>query len=218
MGAGARSFVAALGIAATVLVTSCTRVIDDARVVAAPDMGKAEASADSSKCAPVDAPLATIPAHGITEPVLKIPQPDGWDRQTALDSELIRYALRANGLQRDGFAPTAVVTFETVPGTVDPAAVFDGERESMAKFGASDMQITDQTLCGLPAQAVNYTAPVMGPVPPRPAMMMCVVMHANDQTYAAAVTVQSTDPDNSTYQRDAHLILSGFQMLPPSTN
>ena len=30
------------------------------------------------------------------------------------------------------------------------------------------------------------------------------------------LTVQSADPDNPTYKRDAETILTGFQMLPPS--
>ena len=30
------------------------------------------------------------------------------------------------------------------------------------------------------------------------------------------MTVQSADPGNPTYQRDAETILTGFQMLPPS--
>ena len=30
------------------------------------------------------------------------------------------------------------------------------------------------------------------------------------------MTVQSADPDDQRYQRDAEMILTGFQMLPPS--
>jgi hypothetical protein len=30
------------------------------------------------------------------------------------------------------------------------------------------------------------------------------------------VTAQTTNPDNVTYQREADLILKGFQFLPPS--
>ena len=39
----ARAATVVLGAAAIVLATACTRVVDDARVVAAPDMGKAGA-------------------------------------------------------------------------------------------------------------------------------------------------------------------------------
>jgi hypothetical protein len=34
-------------------------------------------------------------------------------------------------------------------------------------------------------------------------------------TYVATVTVQSTDPSNPRYARDADAILTGFQILPP---
>ena len=60
---------------ATVLATSCTRVVTDARVVAAPDMGKAAVTA--ADCTSVDVPMTTIRHHTDEEPVLRIPQPDG---------------------------------------------------------------------------------------------------------------------------------------------
>src|SRR5262245_17009720 len=97
-----------VGAAAIVLGTACTRVVDDARVVAAPDMGKAPATA--SDCTKVDAPMTSIPDHTDEEPVMKIPQPEGWERVTMMDSDLIRFTMRNPTLIRDGFAPTAVVT------------------------------------------------------------------------------------------------------------
>ena len=42
------------------------------------------------------------------------------------------------------------------------------------------------------------------------------MLHTDDTTFAVTLTVQSADPDNPTYQRDAETILTGFQMLPPS--
>jgi len=41
------------------------------------------------------------------------------------------------------------------------------------------------------------------------------VLHTDDKTYAATVTIQTGDGDNPTYQRDAEAILTGFQFLPP---
>ena len=46
--------------------------------------------------------------------------------------------------------------------------------------------------------------------------MLTAVMHTENETYAMTMTVQSADPDNPTYKRDAETILTGFQMLPPS--
>ena len=77
---------------AAVLVTSCTRYVDDAKAVAGEDRSPL-AGANASQCETVDAPLTTIPAVKDDEPVMKIPQPEGWVRSTKLDSELFRFAM-----------------------------------------------------------------------------------------------------------------------------
>lgn len=200
------------------LLTSCTRIVDDARVVAGPDLGKAPAAAgDASQCTEVDAPLTTVDTISDTEPVLKIPQPDGWERTTMLDSELIRFAMSNRSLARDDFAPTAVVTLEGARGSEEPSVVFEAQRMSLeAGFGATDLQITEGMVCGLPAETVRYVTPPMGNLSPHPAIVVCVVLQTDDMTYAAAVTLQTTDVDNPIYQRDSEAILTGFQMLQPT--
>jgi hypothetical protein len=215
MGSASRAVAAVLSGTALVLATSCTRTIDDARVVAAADMGKA--ASDGSQCTSVGAPLTTVPNRGDDEPVLKIPQPDGWQRVTMMDSELIRFAMRNASLEKDGLAPTAVVTLESQLDIADPRTVFDAEHAGLEEgIGATDLRVKQHTLCGLPAETIDYTAPSMGLLPPHPATSMCAVLHTEDRTFAVSVTVQSTQPDNPVYQRDAEMILTGFQMLPPS--
>jgi hypothetical protein len=204
-----------LGTAAMLLAASCTRVVDDARVVAAPDMGKAGATA--SDCTSVDAPMASIPDHGNDEPVMKIPQPDGWERMTLMDSELIRFTMRNEGLARDGFAPTVVVTLESHRGIAEPREVFQAQQDALeTAIGATDVRVTPSTLCELPAETISYTTPPLGMLPPHPARVLTAVLHTDDTTYAMTMTVQSADPGNPTYQRDAEAILTGFQMLPPT--
>jgi hypothetical protein len=204
-----------VGTAAVVLSTSCTRVVSDARVVAAPDMGKAAASA--SDCTSVDVPMASIPDHTDEEPVMKIPQPDGWQRVTMMDSELIRFTMRNNSLVKDGFAPTAVVTLESHRGLAEPQEVFDAQHDALkSAVGATDVKITETTVCELPAETIDYTTPQLGILPPHPARVLTAVLHTEDTTFAMTMTVQSADADNPTYQRDAETILTGFQMLPPS--
>ena len=88
---------------ATVLMTSCTRYVDDARAVAGADRPTA-AAPEASQCVAVDAPLTTIPVRNDDEPVMKIPQPRGWDR-TTMGSELIRFAMANRSLVTDGFTP-----------------------------------------------------------------------------------------------------------------
>lgn len=215
MGRAARTTAVIIGAAAMVLATACTRVIDDARVVAAPDMGKAPAAA--SDCTKVDAPMASIPAQNDEEPVMKIPQPEGWERVTMMDSELIRFTMRNKDLARDGFAPTAVVTLESHRGIAEPREVFDAQQDALeSALGATNVQMTETTLCELPAETLEYTTPQLGLLPPHPAMVITAVLHTDDTTYAMTMTVQSADPDNPTYQRDSEMILTGFQMLPPS--
>jgi hypothetical protein len=215
MAIAARAATAAFCAVAIVLTTSCTRVIGDARVVAAPDMGKAAASA--SDCTSVDAPMTSIPDHTDEEPVMKIPQPDGWTRVTMMDSELIRFTMRNEDLVKDGFAPTAVVTLESHRGLAEPQEVFDAQHDALqSAVGATDVTITQTTVCELPAEAIDYTTPQLGILPPHPARVLTAVLHTEDTTYAMTMTVQSADAENPTYQRDAETILTGFQMLPPS--
>jgi Probable lipoprotein LpqN len=215
MRTASRAVAAVLAAMAMVLATSCTRTIDDARVVAAADMGKAPS--DGSECTSVDTPLTTIPDRGDDEPILKIPQPEGWQRVTMMDSELIRFAMRNTSLEKDGLAPTAVVTLESQPEIADPQVVFDAQHTALESgLGATDLRVRQHTLCGLPAETIDYTAPTMGLLPSHPATSVCAVLHTEDSTFAVSVTVQSTQADNPIFQRDAEMILTGFQMLPPS--
>jgi hypothetical protein len=62
---------------------------------------------------------------------------------------------------------------------------------------------------------VQYRTPQMGSIAPHPGTVVMAVLHADGRTYAASVTIQTGDPDNPTYQRDAETILKGFQMLLP---
>ena len=78
------------------------------------------------------------------------------------------------------------------------------------------MKITESTLCELPAEIIDYTTPPLGMLPPHPARVLTAVLHTEDSTYAMTMTVQSADPDNPVYKRDAETIMTGFQMLPPS--
>jgi hypothetical protein len=210
-----RATTVVVGAAAMLLASACTRVVDDARVVAAPDMGKAPATA--SDCKSVDAPLTPIPDHNDEEPVMKIPQPDGWERVTMMDSELIRFTMRNQNLANDGFAPTAVVTLESHRGVAEPREVFDAQKQALeTALGATNVFVDETTLCRLPAETLEYMTPPLGLLGPHPAKVITAVMQLDDMTYAMTMTVQSADPENPTYKRDADTILTGFQMLPPS--
>lgn len=56
-----------------------------------------------------------------------------------------------------------VVTFESALGIEDPDVVFNYMLEALASdLGATDVRVTEGTLCGLPAETIHYQMPVMG--------------------------------------------------------
>ncbi|MDG4665839.1 LpqN/LpqT family lipoprotein [Mycobacterium sp. 236(2023)] len=213
--------VAAVALSGALLLTSCTRVIDDARGVAAEPGQLFGSSASAVDCTPVDTELVDVPApdnrSAYLDPVLRIPQPDGWKRITALDSQMIRFVMRNDDLARDGVAPTAVVTLESHRGELSPRAFFDEQRDQVSQLGVTELELTDSTLCGLPAVRGSYMSPLLGTAGPRRAELLSAVMFTEGTTYGVALTLQSADEDDPAYQRDSSEILDGFQMLSPGT-
>lgn len=199
-------------IAATMLLlTGCSRSITGTAVSAV-----GSGSGGDGQCTMVEAPLADIPSVSAAEPRLRIPVPQGWERNSLMDSRIIRYAIVAQQLATGGFAPNAVVTLESVPGDQDPDDVFDENRSNLVKMmGAFDLVTKVNTTCGLPSETTDYIAPPMGPAPRRPITMHAVVSKTGRATYLATLTIQTADGDDPTYQRDAQEIIDGFQMLPP---
>lgn len=202
-------------LAVTLLLTGCSRDIPGTAVMAA-GPGPESASGGDGQCATVDAPLADIPAVGTGEPRLRIPVPSGWQRNSLMDSRIIRFAIVAQGLAANGFAPNAVVTLESVPGSQAAEDVFEQNRANLVRMmGAFDLTTESNSTCGYPSETTDYTAPAMGPAPERPIVMHAVVAETGRTTYLATLTIQTADDQNPTYQRDAREIVEGFQMLPP---
>jgi hypothetical protein len=201
-------------IAATALLTvpGCSKVVTGAAVP-----GPNQPVAKSTPCQQVSAPLTPIDPHADGEPRLRIPQPQGWERASMLDSEIIRFTMRNKNLVANNFMPTAVVTLESVPGAAnDDQTIFDQERGALVdRLGATGLHTADTTLCGDKAELVDYDAPSMGHIPARKIRTLMVVATFDTNTYVATVTVQSTDPDNPVYTHDTETVLTGFQMLPP---
>ncbi|MCI4674662.1 LpqN/LpqT family lipoprotein [Candidatus Mycolicibacterium alkanivorans] len=170
----------------------------------------------AAKCEEVSAPMTDIPTRTDQEPRLRIPQPQGWERTTKLDSETIRFALRNQGLTADGFTPNAVVTLQKVGADLGkPQAILDAQNQQLkTKLKVKDFNSAPAQVCGSPAQTSTYTAPGMGKIPARKATSVAVVYHAGDVNYVATVTVQ-TIKDNPAYAADSATIIKGFQMIPP---
>ena len=182
--------------------------------------GGASGAPSADACTKVSAPLVEVPlAAGVStgsEPQIRVPKPAGWNRLASLDSKLIRYTMRNEALAANGFTPTAVVTLDSRPGAVLAADVFEQElHEVTSQLGATDLHMTDIRVCGLPGKRATYMAPAMGQLPPRPVKVVSAVITANGQTFDVSVTIQTTEPDNPTYQADSEDILNGLQVLPP---
>ncbi|BBY75613.1 hypothetical protein MPRF_25120 [Mycolicibacterium parafortuitum] len=214
-----RTAIAVLTVLCALLVPSCTRVVDDARGVAAQPGQVFGSYASEADCTPVDAALVDVPTPaGVAagrDPVLRIPVPEGWKRISALDSPMIRFVIRADKLASRGVAPTAVVTLESHRGELSARSFFDEQRRQVTRLGVTDLVLNDTTLCGLPAVRGHYMSPKIGATGSRRAELLSAVMYTKGRTFGVAVTVQSADENDPEYQHDAAQILDGFQMLPP---
>jgi hypothetical protein len=203
---------ALIAAAATVaaLLPSCTRVVTDARAVAGEEP-IADVS-DENLCTPVDAPLAVIPSDP-GEPVLKIPQPPGWERFTEMDSEIVRYAMR-----NDSLGAVAVVTAESMAGVGDPEDAFEGVREGISELlgPTATLDVTRLEHCGLPAETMPFVNPGIGQSGAMPTESLSVVMVDDGSTHIVSVQAATKMPDDPVAARDVDTIITGFQILPPS--
>jgi len=180
----------------------------------------------ADRCAAVAVPLSDIPTRTDQEPRMRIPVPTGWERNTAVDSESIRFAIRNNDLAADGFKPNAVVTLQQVPLDVGkPEQILTAQNDQLSKkLRVTDLTSTATQVCGSPAMSTSYTAPEVDlskrnpkapKIPARTATSLGVVFKSGDANYVATLTVQTVRPDDPTYQQDSADILKGFQLLPP---
>ena len=176
----------------------------------------APSGSSTSECATVASPLTDIKPVAAGEPRLRIPVPPGWKPTTKMNSELVRYVAANPDLNADDFAANVVVTLEQqAPGTTEQQA-FDQQRDALAhSVGIDQMKPGGGSLCGQPMASLEYMLAV-GNAKPHPAKVEMVYLPVGDTPYVATVTIQSTVPENPTYQHDSQEIFDGFQMLPPA--
>lgn len=173
---------------------------------------------DHSACAPLDTAMVDVPARSSSEPQLRLPKPQGWIRFTQLDSELIRYSLVNESLIAEQFAPNIVITIEPAP-SGDARTVYEQAQQNLTRIaGAKDMSTEAITVCGLPAERMRFQTPSMnGSGPGQHLQALQILTTSGTQPYLVTATVQTKDPANATYQRDADLLLAGLQVLAPTT-
>lgn len=177
----------------------------------------------ADKCETVSAPMTDIPSRTDQEPKLRIPTPEGWERSTKMDSESIRFSIRAQGLTADGFTPNAVVTMQKVAGDIGkPMQILQAQQDQLTKkLNLKDVSTTEMKVCGAPALSSTYKTPELklGPnmpsLPERTATSLSAVYRASDANFVATLTVQTIKPDDPGYVRDSQMIVKGFQLLPP---
>lgn len=174
---------------------------------------------DSSACAAADPMMVDVAAFAAGEPGVRVPQPSGWTRFTQMDSEIIRLALANPSLITNKFAPNIVITVEPAP-SHDAASVYAEAKDNLVNIaGALDMAVTPATVCGLPAERLAFRSPGMGPhSAERHLQALQVFARGDSGGFLISATVQTTDPDNADYQRDAARMLDGVQVLAPSTS
>jgi len=171
----------------------------------------------AAKCDEVSAPMVDVPSRTDQEPRLRMPQPQGWERTTKLDSGTIRFAIRNPALAVGGFTPNAVVTLQNVAADVGkPKQILDAQNQQLvAKLKVTDLKATLREVCGSTGESTTYTAPGMGKIPARNATSLMAVYQGGDTNYVATVTVQTIKADDPTYAKDSATIINGFQILPP---
>ncbi|MDF2826144.1 MAG: hypothetical protein K0R68_3552, partial [Mycobacterium sp.] len=150
---------------------------------------------DDSACTAPTSAMVDIPARSALEPQLRLPKPAGWIRFTQLDSELIRYSLVNESLIAEQFAPNIVITIEPAP-SGDAQTVYDQAQQNLTRIaGAKDMSTEAVTVCGLPAEKLQFRTPSMGaPGPDQHVQALQILTSSGSRPYLVTATVQTKDP------------------------
>jgi len=182
-----------------------------------PPSSSVEYSPTPAGCNEVNYPLADIPPRAEGEPMMKIPQPPGWNNATGWHPES-RFALSNRAFNVNDGVTTAYVYLKPMPSHVSVQEIFDYASSSLiSEDGAEIQSITPTTVCGQPAQITEYTRTIKSPKgesQPISGKMLTAVTESEDMTHAVQLSVATAEPDNPTYQRDSQAMLDGFVYLP----
>ena len=172
--------------------------------------GASSTVAKTGACAAVSGRVLTLPKKDAAEPVLGLPQPAGWERETSQDSDVIRGAIVNKNLVADAFAANAVITLENAKG-MTPQQALDSQVDSLRQgLKVTDLRPVPGTLCDYPSTSVTYVMP--GSTPNHKSTTLAVSVPDGANLWSITVTVQSKMPDDPTYRRDSQAILTGLQI------
>ncbi|MEX3759171.1 LpqN/LpqT family lipoprotein [Mycobacteroides abscessus] len=163
-------------------------------------------AATAAGCAASDVHRVMLDTKAAEEPKLALPTPAGWEYTAAMNSPMIRGTVTNIGLRANDFTPNAVVTLEDLTGKVTSAQQgIDAEITGVEQGGMAVQSRTAGTVCGHPSSTITYT------LQNRPVTALITAAEDGAKTWAAIVTIQTTDPDNPAYVASKQAILDGFQ-------
>ena len=209
--------------ATTILLASCSDGVDtatsDNATTSAPSTSTERTDAASSdECSFESNGDNVIEAnHNPGEPTFGIPLPEGWERMTMLDSELVRLttADEASGPEK---GRTAVLTVE--PADISGTKVFDANADMIeSTLSPQDFVRHPVTsVCGLDAQLFDYTTARMGDGGKQTIhQLLLSVPDVNGSNLVAVLTVQSAASDADAFAPIADTIISGLRVEDPTS-
>ncbi|WP_042788170.1 LpqN/LpqT family lipoprotein [Mycobacteroides abscessus] len=152
-------------------------------------------------------------AKAADEPKLAVPTPAGWEYTAKMNSPMIRGTVANVGLRANDFTPNAVVTLEELTGKVTSAQQgIDAEIAAVEQGGMAVQSRTAGTVCGHPSSTITYA------LQDRPVTALITAAENGPKTWAAILTIQTTDADNPAYIAGKKAILDGFQFTVSDKN
>lgn len=217
-----RTKLAAALCATTFLLTSCsdgveTATSDNATTTTATTPTERTDAASAGECSSEGDVEGYIEAnYNSGEPVFSIPLPEGWERTTMLDSELVRLttADQAGGPEK---ARTAVLTVE--PAEIAGTTVFDQNADMIETTMSPEglVRHPETPVCGLDAQLFSYTTAGMGGEEKAVQQLLVSVPDVADSNLVAVLTVQSNTTDAEAFRPIADEIVAGLRVEDPTT-
>lgn len=163
----------------------------------------------AGECGATGTDMVEVGAAG--EPGVEFPLLPGWERNTQMDSELVRFVVSNPELAANGFAPTVVLTAE--PSPADPQVALERQLTGISDMLGPDGPATvEGEVCGYPSMGFEYTLPPMAGAPERLAAVQLIVVPHGAEAIAYSVTAQTTEPEDPAYQRDMETMLTGIRI------
>lgn len=188
-----------------------TAATDGGATSADTDTSTADASAPANaECAATDADLIEINSQP-GEPTVKLPLLPGWERNTQMDSEIVRILLTNPGFTRDEFAPNIVVTAEPAP--ADPQEAFDLQMAAVGDMLGPEMpEVVEGEVCGFTSMSFEQPVPPMAGAPDRQLAVQMIVVPQESEAIAYTMTAQATEPSDPAYGPDLETMLTQIQI------